>query len=72
MEANVAPRISRAPLSGLHAGDGRRLLRNLSGGLLVVAVWLSLWAWVAVGVVRPLSTIAPAAPAPAALAGRGP
>lgn len=33
-----------------------RLVRDLLGGALVLAVWLSLWSWVAVGVVGPLSS----------------
>lgn len=48
---------SSTALSGIQAGDGWRLARNLLGGLLIAAVWLSLWAWVAVGVLRPLSTV---------------
>ncbi len=35
--------------------DRWRLVRDLLGGALVLAVWLSLWSWVAVGVVGPLS-----------------
>ena len=36
---------------------GRGFARHLLGGTLIVAVWLSLWTWVAAGVVAPLSTI---------------
>jgi hypothetical protein len=32
-----------------------RVVRDLLGGALVLAVWLSLWSWVAIGVVGPLS-----------------
>jgi hypothetical protein len=32
-----------------------RVVRDLLGGLLVLAVWLALWSWVAIGVVGPLS-----------------
>lgn len=32
-----------------------RVVRDLLGGVLVLAVWLSLWSWVAVGVLGPLS-----------------
>ena len=46
-----------APLSQLSSRDGRRLLRNLLGGSLIVLVWFALWAWMAAGVVRPLSTV---------------
>ncbi|ABS25091.1 hypothetical protein [Anaeromyxobacter sp. Fw109-5] len=35
-----------------------RLVRDLLGGALVLAVWLSLWSWVALGVVGPLSQLA--------------
>lgn len=34
-----------------------RLVRDLLGGALILAVWLGLWAWVAVGVGAPLSRI---------------
>jgi hypothetical protein len=37
--------------------DGWRLLRNLLGGALILAVWLALWTWLAAGVVRPLSSV---------------
>ncbi|WP_242346831.1 hypothetical protein [Anaeromyxobacter terrae] len=37
--------------------DRWRLVRDLLGGALVLAVWLSLWSWVAVGVVGPLSRV---------------
>jgi hypothetical protein len=56
-----------AVLAGIHAGDGWRHARNLLGGLLILAVWLSLWAWMAFGVARPLSAV-PAAPAAPELA----
>lgn len=32
-----------------------RVVRDLLGGALVLAVWLSLWSWVAIGVVGSLS-----------------
>ena len=32
-----------------------RAVRDLLGGALILAVWLGLWAWVAVGVGAPLS-----------------
>jgi hypothetical protein len=34
-----------------------RVVRDLLGGVLVLAVWLSLWSWVAVGVLGPLSHV---------------
>ena len=52
--ARIAP---GAALSGIQAGDRWRAFRNLLAGLLIVAVWLSLWTWVAVGVLRPLSAL---------------
>jgi Protein of unknown function (DUF2917) len=45
------------PLARFAARGGRSFARHLFGGALIVAVWLSLWTWVAVGVVAPLSTI---------------
>jgi hypothetical protein len=42
-----------ARLAGRNVGQ---LARHLLGGALVVAVWVSLWTWLAVGVVGPLST----------------
>jgi hypothetical protein len=66
METNMARTASGMALPGIHAGDGWRLLRNLLGGLVIVAIWLSLWTWVTVGVVRPLSHVTGAAAGPAA------
>ena len=34
--------------------DRRRSLRDLLGGLLILAVWLFLWSWITVGVLAPL------------------
>lgn len=34
-----------------------RRVRDLLGGALILAVWLGLWAWVAVGVGAPLSHV---------------
>ena len=62
---------SSAALSGIQAGGSWRLLRNLLGGLLIVAVWLSLWAWMAIGVVGPLSAVSGAGTSAAALAAAG-
>ena len=45
------------PFERFAARGGRGFARHLLGGTLVVAVWLSLWTWVAAGVVAPLSTI---------------
>ncbi len=45
------------PFARFAARGGRGFARHLLGGTLVVAVWLSLWTWVAAGVVAPLSTI---------------
>src|SRR6266567_4712340 len=45
------------PFAGLAARNASRTARNLLGGTLILAVWFSLWAWVAVGVVRPLSAV---------------
>ncbi len=56
---------SAAELAGIHTGDRWRLFRNLLGGFIIVAVWLSLWTWVTVGVVQPLSHIAGASGEPA-------
>jgi hypothetical protein len=50
-------RMDDGTLSRIAAGDGWRLLRNLLGGLVILAIWLSLWAWVALGVMRPLSRV---------------
>ena len=44
-----------APLAP-RAGSWRRLM-DLLGSLLILAVWLSLWAWVAVGVAAPLGRV---------------
>ncbi len=46
------------PLSGIHAGNGWRAFEDLLGGVLILAVWMALWGWMAVGVVRPLSGVA--------------
>jgi hypothetical protein len=35
-----------------------RLAKNLLGGAIILAVWLALWTWLALGVVRPLSRAA--------------
>jgi hypothetical protein len=43
-----------ARLSGRDAG---RIARHLLGGALVLAAWVSLWTWMAMGVVGPLSTL---------------
>jgi len=45
------------PFERFAARGGRGFARHLLGGTLIVAVWLSLWTWVAAGVVAPLSTI---------------
>jgi len=58
MKADMASANDR-PLATWATRDGRRLLRNLLGGLVILVVWLSLWAWVALGVVRPLSRVPP-------------
>lgn len=34
-----------------------RWVRDLLGGALILAVWLGMWAWVAVGVSAPLSRV---------------
>jgi hypothetical protein len=39
------------------ARDGWRAVSDLSGGALALVVWLSLWLWIAVEVVRPLSGV---------------
>jgi hypothetical protein len=44
-------------LARLAGHDAGRLARHLLGGALVLAVWVSLWTWVAMGVVGPLSTL---------------
>ncbi|HYS80937.1 MAG TPA: DUF2917 domain-containing protein [Anaeromyxobacteraceae bacterium] len=45
------------PFERFAGRGGRGFARHLLGGTLIVAVWLSLWTWVAAGVVAPLSTI---------------
>ncbi|ACG74671.1 hypothetical protein AnaeK_3458 [Anaeromyxobacter sp. K] len=56
----TAPRAAKA--------EGWRRLMDLLGSLLILAVWLSLWAWVAVGVAAPLGRIGAGAPGTAASA----
>lgn len=46
-----------APLARFAARAGGRQARHLLGGALILAVWASLWAWMAVGVVGPLSAV---------------
>ena len=53
----VISRVAPPPFARLAVRDGRQLARHLLGGALIIAVWLSLWTWVAVGVVRPLSAV---------------
>ena len=48
------------PFARFAGRGGRGFARHLLGGTLIVAVWLSLWTWVAVGVVAPLSAVQPA------------
>ena len=45
------------PFERFAVRGGRGFARHLLGGTLIVAVWLSLWTWMAAGVVAPLSTI---------------
>ncbi len=45
------------------ARDVWRVLSDVFGGTLALAVWLALWAWIAVGVVRPLSGLVERRPA---------
>ncbi len=45
-----------------------RVMRDLLGGALILAVWLGLWAWVAVGVGAPLSRVRGEQGSPAATA----
>jgi len=54
------------PFERFAARGGRGFARHLLGGTLILAVWLSLWTWVATGVVAPLSSI-PTAPSAALL-----
>jgi hypothetical protein len=42
--------------------DRWRAVRELLGGALILAVWLSLWSWVALGVAAPLGRLDGAAP----------
>ena len=44
-----------APLARFAARAGGRQARHLLGGALIVAVWLSLWAWMAAQVAAPLA-----------------
>jgi hypothetical protein len=53
------------PLRGVRR-DLWRPLSDLVGGALSLAVWVLLWAWVAVGVVAPLSTVVGGAESPRA------
>lgn len=48
--------------------DRWRMVRDLLGGALILAVWLGLWAWVAVGVGAPLSRVQGAPGGPVATA----
>jgi F0F1-type ATP synthase membrane subunit a len=50
--------IYEATLQRYAVRDGRRLAKNLFGGALILAIWLALWAWLALGVVRPVSSTA--------------
>jgi hypothetical protein len=52
----------------LAARNAGQLARHLLGGALILAVWLSLWTWVAVGVVGPLSAMPPDQPDAARIA----
>jgi hypothetical protein len=44
-------------LARLSARDPWQFAKHLLGGAVIVLVWLALWAWVAAGVVRPLSGV---------------
>lgn len=46
-------RVFPAPLAAFARIDVRRLVRHALGAALVLAVWLSLWVWVATTVARP-------------------
>ncbi len=61
----MTPIMAEAPLARLSRRDGWRLLKNVLGGTVILALWLSLWAWVAVGVVGPLSSTTRTAGEPA-------
>jgi hypothetical protein len=49
--------VNEAPLSRFARPDAWRLLKNLLGGIVILAVWLALWTWLAAGVLRPLSAV---------------
>ena len=49
--------VNAAPFSRFSTPDAWRLLRNLLGGAVILAVWLALWTWLAAGVVRPLAAV---------------
>jgi hypothetical protein len=51
------PRIDNGPLARLSTRHPWQILKNLLGGAVIFLVWLALWAWLAAGVVRPLSTV---------------
>ena len=50
-------RIDDGPLARLSTRQPRHSAHHLLGGTMILLVWLALWAWLAVGVVRPLSTM---------------
>ena len=54
--------MNELPLERFSSRDARRLARNLLGGALIVVVWFALWAWIAAGVVSPLSAVPRLAP----------
>jgi hypothetical protein len=60
--------MNEIPLERFSSRDARRLLRNLLGGALIVLVWFALWAWIAAGVVSPLSAVPRLAAEPRAAA----
>jgi hypothetical protein len=55
-----------AALSSITAGSGWRLLKNLMGGAVILAIWLALWGWVLLGVMGPLAATRAAVPGTAA------
>jgi len=54
LKLNLFPALVSAP-----PRDRWRSVRDLLGGLVILAVWLSLWSWVALGVLAPASDSGP-------------
>lgn len=54
----ASPKLNLDPCSPVAPRrDPWRAVSDLLGGLLIVAVWLSLWSWVALGVLEPIGRL---------------